>query len=90
MEIIGQYKDSKVLPIWRFDQMEIRHKQVYETLLLKVVGIVRKPEGSIWLVYKSGSSYFKTYFAKNQLWFNAITSDEQLKYLKDVEQIFLV
>lgn len=86
--LIGQAEDVRTLRGGHFSQIETKNKQIYDIINLNVLGRVVHPTG-IWLVYKIGDLYFKTYFAKNQLWFDAITSDPQLIYLRGIEQLYL-
>ena len=86
MGILKKYEDGYVMPELRYSQIQTKILLPYQLLIRELVGFVRV-DSAYWIVYREGNAYFKTFFAKNALWWKAITSELEYRVIGMLRQI---
>lgn len=82
------YGKDLVLAANRYNQIEIKHLMPYSLLKKELIGYVN--EGLHWIIYREGDRLYKTFFAKNNLWFRALTSEPEFLSIQELPQIYLI
>jgi len=89
MGVFKEYNDGLVVAAQRYQQIQPKTVQLHELIQKKMVGYVRI-FSKYWIVYWENDKYFKSFLAKNDSWFNALTSDVQYTIIKELPQIYLI
>ena len=89
MGVFKEYNDGLVVATQRYNQIQPKTIQLHELIQKKMVGYTRVAL-RYWVVYWESDRYFKSFFAKNDVWFNALTSDLQYAIIKELPQIYLI
>lgn len=87
--ILKKYDDGYVLPEKRW--LQIRHKLLlpHQAVLKELVGYV-KIGANYWLLYRESEEYFKSFFAKNSLWWNAIINEPEYVVIGKLKQVYVI
>jgi len=89
MGIIKNYKDGLVVAAVRYNQFTPRNLSPYELLNKKLIGYVFL-NGMYFVVFWDNDKYYRSFFAKNVLWFEALTSEPQFACIKELPQLLLI
>ena len=85
--MIGKRGNSLVIAPGTFDQLEVKSLFPFDLMKKKVLGYVNL--STIWILYEEDGKIVKVPFARNILWFRAITSEPEFTALKQVPQIYI-
>lgn len=73
----------------RLAQVPSKHILPWNLLQKELIGHYRIGEAYLILYREEEGKFFKTFFAKNEEWFKAITSDDMFRMIRDLPQIFI-
>jgi hypothetical protein len=88
MGIIKNYTDGIVVAENRYLQFQTKNLPLQELIKKKMIGYVNR--GIFFVIYWENDKYYKCFFAKNRLWFNALINDVELISIKELPQITLI
>jgi hypothetical protein len=86
--ILKEYPDGYVLPEKRYNQIKPKTVQPYQLLSRDLIGYVWN--NGCWIIYREEDQYYKSFFAKNMLWFNAMTTGSQFALIGKLPQIYVI
>lgn len=89
MGILKEYNDGLVVAVHRYKQIQQKNLQLHDLIQKKMVGYVHV-NYSYWIVYWENDRYYRSFFAKNDAWFNALTLEPQYAVVKGLPQIYLI
>ena len=89
MGILKEYEDGFVIPALRFNQIENRNIQLHFLMQKKMVGYVII-NGAYIIVFWENERYYKSLFAKNRMWFDALAAEPQFQCVKSLPQIVVI
>jgi hypothetical protein len=82
------YGEDKVLAVRRYHQIVTRTLLPYHLLKKDLIGYVNI--GAYWIIYREGEELYKSFFAKNNLWFKTLTSELEFLVIRELPQIYLI
>ena len=85
--MIKKRENSYYMTLGIFNQTEVRHHFLSDLLNKNPLGYVVR--GVIWIIYKENEAFIRVPFAKNRLWFKAMTSEPELYAVSKLPQIYL-
>ena len=83
-----KYGEDMVLAAGRYNQIKVKHIMPHGLLTKDLVGYVNM--GTHWIVYREEKDLYRTFFAKNGLWFSALVSEPEFTVVRELPQIYLV
>ena len=83
-----KYGEDIVLAAGRYNQITVKNSLPHCLLKKDLIGYVNI--GLHWIVYREEGKLFKSFFAKNSLWFKALTSEPEFTAIKELPQIYLI
>ena len=83
-----KYGEDLVLATGRFRQIEVRNLLPCHLLKKEMIGYVNVK--LYWIVYREQGKLFRSFFAKNSLWFKALASESEFTIVRELPQIYLV
>jgi len=89
--IIGMIKfkgDCLTLHPTRFNQMKARYYQPWKIAKTPLVGYANI-NGFYWLIARENEDLIRVPFAKNEAWFEALTSDQDWFFIRALPQIYI-
>jgi hypothetical protein len=88
--IIKKLGQTSTIPRVRFDQFMIMVIQPHELLKQKMIGYV--DAGTFWIVChgEKGEMFMRVPFARNRLWFDALTSEDEFLCIRGLPQMYLI
>lgn len=72
----------------RFAQMKARYYQPWKIAKTPLIGYANL-DGFYWLIAREGEDFIRVPFAKNQAWFEALTSDADWLFIRKLPQIYI-
>jgi len=72
----------------RFNQMKAQYYQPWKTVRIPLIGYANV-NGIYWLIAREGESFIRILFAKNEPWFDALTSDPDWYFIRQLPQIYI-
>ena len=72
----------------RFNQMKAKFYQPWKIAKTPLIGYANI-NGFYWLVAKEGQEFIRVPFAKNEQWFDALTSDMDWVFIRRLPQIYI-
>ena len=72
----------------RFAQMKTKYYQPWKIAQTPLVGYANI-NGFYWLIAKEDEDFIRVPFAKNEAWFDALTSDMDWIFIKRLPQIYI-
>jgi len=88
MSIIKTYTDGMVIPAGRYNQFEEKNIPIYYLLKKQLIGYVNI--GRIFVIYFENERYYRCFFAKNKLWFDALTAEPEYNCIKELSQFIII
>ena len=88
MGILRTYEDGYVLQRNRYNQIELIVMQTHELIKKNMVGYIR--DGYFYVLCWENDNYYKVPFARNKLWFDALTSDPEYIAIRELPQIYVI
>jgi len=75
----------------KFLQMEARYISLYLLIKKNIFGYCATSTGQYWVLCKEkDGKYFRVPFAKNHLWFKALTAEFEYRFIKELPQIYII
>ena len=84
--LIKNYDGTLVLRPGRWNQMETKVMPLHNLISKEMLGWVKT---NIYWVLIWDDKYFKVPFARNRLWFDALTGDPEFIAIRELPQIYL-
>ena len=85
--LIKDYDGTLVLRPGRWNQMETKVMPLHNLIHKEMLGWVRT--NIYWILIWDNEKYFKVPFARNKLWFMALTSEPEFIAIRELDQIYL-
>ena len=85
--LIKNYDGTLVLRPGRWEQMEVRAMPLHDLINKEMLGWVKT--NIYWVLIWHNERYFKVPFARNKLWFMALTSDPEFAPIRELSQIYI-
>ena len=89
MGILKNYNDGMVVSEQRFNQIQNKWTMICDLLSKKLIGYVVY-RNLYWIVFWEDERYWKTPFARNREWFNALTSNVEFHCIRNLPQIYII
>lgn len=88
--IIKKLGQTTTIPRGRFDQFAIMIVPPHEFLKQKMIGYV--DDGTFWLIChdEKAEMFIRIPFARNRVWFDALTSEVEFFCIRALPQIYLI
>ena len=88
MGILKKYDDGFVVARDRYLQFPIKKIQFVKLLKMRMLGYVG--ESGYWVICYDDSKYFRVPFARNDVWFKALTSEPEFASIGALPQVVLI
>lgn len=88
MGILKKYADGYVMPVGRYSQIRARTLLPHQLLTKDLVGHVWN--NGCWILYREGGRYFRSFFVKNVLWYDALVAEREFAAIAKLPQITLI
>lgn len=82
------YGEDLVMAANRYHQIEVKNLMPYHLVKTEMVAYVN--DSSYWVIYRKGNLIFRSFFAKNGLWFKALSSELEFGPIKELPQMYLI
>ena len=87
--ILKKYEDGYVLPVIRFKQIPRVALTTRAVLNKEAIGYIVVGD-FFWVLYRENDNYFRMLFAKNILWWRALTNEPEYACIAALPQVYLI